>query len=89
MRVAAAAGAAGTGGRLWPGTCLAGDVRHRRADELHQPHAAAGLAGRGFGAADEVLLFLVAVGADEVVEGHGDWGAGDWGLGRKMGNGEG
>jgi hypothetical protein len=71
MRMAAAAGAAGTWRRLRPGPGLPSDVRYWSADELHESNAAAGLARRGFGAVDEVFLFLVAVGADEVVEGHG------------------
>ena len=51
---------------------LAGRGMGRRdAEQLRQPGAAAELAGWRFLAAHELFLFLVTVGAEELVEGHG------------------
>ncbi len=50
---------------------VASGVHGGDAQQLRKALAAAGLARRGFGAADEVLLFFVAVGAEKFVEGHG------------------
>ena len=75
MRVAAAARAAAAAGGARHGASagLAGEVGGRDAQQLRQVNAAAGLAFRGLIASDEEFLFLLAIAADEFVEGHGCW----------------
>lgn len=72
-RAATAAGGPRHGSRAG----FAREVGGRDAEELRQVNASAGLARRGFVAPNKEFLFLLAVAADEFVEGHG---------GRLMGN---
>jgi hypothetical protein len=71
MRVAGATGAAGPRPDFTACAALSAKVGGRNAQQLQQPLPAAGFAHRRLGAADQQLLFALAVGTDEFVKWHG------------------
>jgi hypothetical protein len=69
---AAAGSAAPSASGHGAGAPFAGKVGGGDAQQLGEVNAAARLAGGRFVAADEELLFFLAIAADEFVDGHGE-----------------